>query len=236
MTADAPPHPQPAADPAGGAPVIAIDGPSASGKGAVAALVAPALGFHYLDSGALYRAVALAALENGIGPDDEAALRRMIPGVSLSFKDDAILLGGRDVSEAIRSEQVSTASSQVAAVPAVRAALLDLQRSLRRPPGLVAEGRDMASVVFPDAQLKVFLTASPEVRAQRRHKQLMEKGFSANLHDLLRDLRERDKRDQSRLLAPLEKAPGARELDTSNMSLEEAVSTVVAWYREQARA
>jgi cytidylate kinase len=215
------------------APVIAIDGPSASGKGAVAALTASALGFRYLDSGALYRAVALAALESGIPADEDAGLRRLIPGIPLTFKDGAILLGGRDVSEEIRTERVSEASSKVAAVPAVRAALLDLQRAFRRPPGLVAEGRDMASVVFPDAELKVFLTASPEVRAERRHKQLMEKGFSANLHDLLRDLRERDRRDQSRLLAPLQKAPGARELDTSNMSLEEAVVTVVGWYREQ---
>ncbi len=214
-------------------PVIAIDGPSASGKGAVAAAVARALGFHYLDSGALYRAVALAALESGTAPDDEASLRRLIAGIPLSFRDDTILLDGRDVSAEIRTERVSTASSKVAAVPAVRAALLDLQRAFRRPPGLVAEGRDMASVVFPDAALKVFLTASPEVRAERRHKQLMEKGFSANLLDLLRDLRERDQRDQSRLLAPLQKAAGARELDTSHMSLEEAVRTVVGWYREQ---
>ena len=215
------------------APVIAIDGPSASGKGAVAALVARDLGFHYLDSGALYRAVALAALENGIAPDDEGGLRRLILGIPLSFEHDTILLDGHDVTAEIRSERVSAASSKVAAVPAVRAALLDLQRAFRRSPGLVAEGRDMASVVFQDAQLKVFLTATPEVRAERRYKQLMGKGFSANLHDLLRDLRERDQRDQSRLLAPLQKAPGARELDTSEINLEEAVATVVAWYREQ---
>jgi cytidylate kinase len=215
------------------APVIAIDGPSASGKGAVAALVAGELGFHYLDSGALYRAVALAALLSGTAPDDEAGLRRLILTLALSFENDTILLGGRDVSAEIRTEQVSAASSQVAAVPAVRAALLDAQRAFRRPPGLVAEGRDMASVVFPEAPLKVFLTATPEVRAQRRHKQLIEKGFSANLHDLLRDLRERDRRDQSRLLAPLRRASGARELDTSEMTLEEAVATVIAWYREQ---
>jgi len=215
------------------APVIAIDGPSASGKGAVAALVARTLGFHYLDSGALYRAVALAALESGTAPDDEAGLRRLILALPLSFQDDIILLDGRDVSAEIRTERVSLASSKVAAVPAVRAALLDAQRAFRRPPGLVAEGRDMASVVFPDAELKVFLTATPEVRAQRRYKQLIEKGFSANLHDLLRDLRDRDRRDQSRLLAPLQKAPGARELDTSEMTLEGAVATVTAWYREQ---
>jgi len=214
-------------------PVIAIDGPSASGKGTVAALVARVLGFHTLDSGALYRAVALAALETGTAPDDEAALRRLILTLPLSFEGDAIRLDGRDVSAEIRTERVSAASSKVAAVPAVRAALLDAQRAFRRTPGLVAEGRDMASVVFPDAQLKVFLTATPEVRAERRYKQLMAKGFSANLDDLLRDLRERDRRDQSRLLAPLQKAPGARELDTSDMTQDEAVSTVIAWYREQ---
>lgn len=217
-------------DPAA-ADVIAIDGPSASGKGAVAAQVAQALGLHYLDSGALYRAVALAALENGVAPDDEAELRRLIPGLELSFTEHGIFLGGRDVTAAIRAEPVSVASSKVAAVPAVRAALLDRQRAFRRPPGLVAEGRDMGSVVFPDAELKVFLTASLRVRAERRYKQLMEKGFSATLDDLLRDLAERDRRDQSRLLAPLERAHGALELDTSEMSLDEAVATVIAWYR-----
>ena len=214
-------------------PVIAIDGPSASGKGAVAARVAETLGFHYLDSGALYRAVALAALDFGTPLEDAEGLRRLIAGLRLRFIGNTILMAGRDVADEIRTERVSGASSRVAAVPAVRAALLDLQRSFRRAPGLAAEGRDMGTVVFPDATLKVFLTAGVEERARRRYKQLIEKGFSANLPDLLRDLRERDERDRSRAVAPLRPAADARELDSSSLTVEEVVAVILDWYRER---
>jgi cytidylate kinase len=216
-------------------PVIAIDGPSASGKGTVAQAVACALGFHYLDSGALYRLVALDALNRGVDLADDAALTGVAAGLDASFRDGEVFLGAQRATEAIRTEACSTAASRVAAVPGVRAALLDRQHAFRKPPGLVADGRDMGSVVFPDATLKVFLTASLETRAERRHKQLKDKGIAANIRTLLLDLAERDERDAARALAPLKPAPGARILDTTGLTVEQAAAAVLAWYREDSR-
>lgn len=213
-------------------PVIAIDGPSASGKGTVAQAVARTLGFHYLDSGALYRLVALDALNRGVDPGDEAALTRLAAGLDAAFEDGEVFLGERRATEAIRTEECSAAASRVAAVKGVREALLDRQRAFRRPPGLVADGRDMGSVVFPDAGLKVFLTASLATRAERRHKQLKDKGIAANIATLLTDLAERDARDAARALAPLKPAPGARILDTTGLTVGEAAAAVLDWYRE----
>ncbi len=209
-------------------PVIAIDGPSASGKGTVADLVAKALGFHVLDSGSLYRLVALAAQRAGVPPEQAAAVAE---GLDVRFDGGDIWLAGERVTDAIRAEDVSAASSRVAAVPAVRTALLGRQRRFRQPPGLVAEGRDMGSIVFPDARLKVFLTASPESRAERRYKQLMDKGIAATLAGLLQDLRERDARDASRSVAPLRQGPDARLLDTTDMTAAQAAARIVGWYR-----
>jgi 3-phosphoshikimate 1-carboxyvinyltransferase len=213
------------------APVIAIDGPSASGKGTVAALVAERLGFHYLDSGALYRLVALAAQREGVALDDGEALARIAGNLPASFEGGRILLGGSDATEAIRSEECSAGASRVAAVPSVRAALLGRQRAYRQAPGLVAEGRDMGSVVFPAAPLKVFLTATAEARAERRYKQLIDKGMSVNIDALLQDLRERDARDSARAVAPLQKLADAELLDTTAMTVEAAV----AWIVDKAR-
>jgi 3-phosphoshikimate 1-carboxyvinyltransferase len=215
------------------APVIAVDGPSASGKGTVAARVAEQLGFHYLDSGALYRLVALAALRTGVALDDEEALARIAGSLPASFEGGRILLDGADATDAIRSEECSSGSSKVAAFPAVRAALLGRQRAYRQAPGLVAEGRDMGSVVFPDAPLKVFLTATPEARAERRHKQLIDKGMSANIGTLLQDLRERDARDSARAVAPLQKSADAELLDTTAMTVDEAVAWVIERVRQR---
>jgi 3-phosphoshikimate 1-carboxyvinyltransferase len=215
------------------APVIAIDGPSASGKGTVAARVADALGFHYLDSGALYRLVALAALKAGVALDDGVALARIAETLPASFEGGRILLDGADATEAIRSEACSAGSSKVAAFPAVRAALLGRQRAYRQAPGLVAEGRDMGSVVFPGAPLKVFLTATAEARAERRHKQLIDKGMSVSIDTLLQDLRERDARDSARTVAPLQKCADAELLDTTAMTIEEAVAWVIERVRQR---
>jgi 3-phosphoshikimate 1-carboxyvinyltransferase len=209
------------------APVIAIDGPSASGKGTVAQLVAKELGFHYLDSGALYRLVALRAE----GTDKAAAAAFAAKLSAPSFKGDKVIFEGKDVSDPIRTEEVSTAASYVAQIPEVRTALLGRQRAFRRFPGLVAEGRDMGSVVFPYAEPKVFLTASLEARAERRYKQLKEKGNAATLAALLQDLRERDARDATRSASPLKKSPGARPLDTTSMSAEQAATVIAGWYR-----
>ncbi|MFZ5556977.1 MAG: (d)CMP kinase [Pseudomonadota bacterium] len=214
-----------------GVPVIAIDGPSASGKGTVARRVAEALGFHYLDSGALYRLVALAALRRGVDLDDEAALARIARDLDARFDGEEIFLSGTRVTDAIRAEDVSGAASRVAAHPGVRSALMKRQRAFRRPPGLVADGRDMASQVFPDAQLKVFLTASPEERARRRYKQLIDKGMSATMHDLVRDIAERDLRDRERSVAPLRQADGARLIDTTSLSIEDVVDAVLQLHR-----
>lgn len=211
-------------------PVIAIDGPSASGKGTVASRVATALGFHLLDSGALYRLTAVAAIRAGIPLDDEAALERVSAGLDVRFADGQTWLAGDEVSDAMRSEAASVGASRVAVYGGVRSALLDRQRAFRQPPGLVADGRDMGSVVFPDARLKVFLTASVEVCAERRYKQLIDKGLSANLESLSQDLRERDERDSRRAHAPLVQLPDAIALDTSSMSVDAAVRFVLdAW-------
>ncbi len=217
-------------------PVIAIDGPSASGKGTVAQGVARALGFHYLDSGALYRLVALAALESGFDLENESTISDTALKLNAKFEDDIVRLEGRDVTDSIRDEAVSAAASRVAALPAVRRALLERQRAFRKPPGLVADGRDMGSVVFPDAVLKVFLTATPEERARRRYKQLMEKGMSANMGALLRDIQGRDGRDSARALAPLQKCTDAVEIDTTAMTVAAAVAQVVAQYQQASPA
>jgi cytidylate kinase len=217
-------------------PVIAIDGPSASGKGTVAREVARSLGFRFLDSGALYRLVGLAALERGIELGQEPELESLALGLDARFIGDRILLEGRDVTEAIRDERVGAAASTVAALQRVRAALLASQRAFREWPGLVADGRDMGSVVFPDATLKVFLTAAPAERARRRHKQLMEKGLHDRMGALLQEIHERDERDAQRAVAPLRKCPDARELDTTHMSVEAAVHQVLAWYSQATQA
>jgi cytidylate kinase len=216
-------------------PVIAIDGPSASGKGTVAARVAAALGFHLLDSGALYRLTAVAALQADVALDDALGLERVAAGLDVRFADGVVWLAGEDASSAMRSEQASVGASKVAVFDGVRRALLARQRAFRQPPGLVADGRDMGSVVFPDAALKVFLTASVEIRALRRYKQLIEKGLSANLESLSQDLRERDERDCNRANAPLVRLPDALFLDTSSKSADAAVEAVLdAWSKVKA--
>ena len=212
-------------------PVITIDGPTASGKGTVATRVAQTLGFALLDSGALYRLTALAATESGMDLGDEPGLARIAAGLDVSFEGERILLSGRQVADAIRAEAVGVAASRIATLQGVRSALVDLQHGFRRAPGLVADGRDMGTVIFPDADLKVFLTASVEARADRRYKQLIGKGFPANMRALLQDLRERDARDTERAVAPLKPAEGAHLLDTSSMSIEQAVEKVLGWYQ-----
>ena len=212
-------------------PVIAIDGPTASGKGTVASLVAEKLGFHYLDSGALYRLVALASENCGIDAKNGSELGLLVPKLLISFKNGQISLDGVDVSDAIRTENIGLRASTVAVHSQVRSALVGLQRSFQQSPGLVADGRDMASVIFPDAVLKVFLTATAAARAERRYKQLIAKGISAKLSDLLQDLQERDARDSSRGTAPLLVADGAKVLETSDLSIDQAVKTVLDWYQ-----
>jgi cytidylate kinase len=212
-------------------PVIAIDGPTASGKGTVASLVAQKLGFHYLDSGALYRLVALASEQAGINAQNGPELGLLVPKLLISFKNNQVFLNESDVTEAIRTESIGFRASVVAAHPEVRLALVDLQRSFRQFPGLVADGRDMASVIFPDAILKVFLTATAAARAERRYKQLIAKGISAKLEDLLQDLQARDARDSNRGSAPLVIAEGAKALETSDLSIDQAVKTVLDWYQ-----
>lgn len=215
-------------------PVIAIDGPSASGKGTVAARVAAALGFHYLDSGALYRLAALAAMRRGASLDDEAALARLAASMAVAFGEDSVRLDGEEVAAALREEAVGAGASRVAAYPAVREALLRRQRAFRRLPGLVADGRDMGSIVFPDAALKVYLSADVATRAERRYKQLMEKGMYAKMPDVVEELRRRDERDSTRPVAPLRHYPDAIFLDTSGLSVDEAVGRVLEWWRERA--
>ena len=215
-------------------PVIAIDGPSASGKGTVAQAVAAALGFHYLNSGGLYRTVALAALEAGTDLENESILSDIALNLNAKFSGDSVELGGRDVTDALVGEAVSLAASRIAALPQVRAALLERQRTFRRAPGLVADGRDMGSVVFRDAVLKIYLTASPHERAKRRYKQLMEKGMHATMAALLQDIRERDARDSQRPVAPLRKCADAVLIDTTGVPVEQVVRQVLALY-ERAR-
>ena len=209
------------------APVIAIDGPSASGKGTVAQRVAETLGYHFLDSGALYRLTALAAMRAGVALDDEAGVAAVAASLPAEFDGERILLAGDEVAEAIRAEDVGVGASKVAAMPAVRAALLERQRAYRQLPGLVADGRDMGSVVFPESPVKVFLTASAEARAERRYKQLMGKGMPANMRTLLQDLQERDARDAARAVAPLKQCEDAELVDTTPMGIEEAVTAVL---------
>ena len=211
-------------------PVITIDGPTASGKGTVAAVVAATLGFHLLDSGALYRLTALASARYNIEPDHGDALAELVAELHITFREGLAQLDGVDVSTEIRAEEIGKRASAIAVHPQVRTALIARQRAFRRPPGLVADGRDMGTVIFPDATLKVFLTASAEARAARRHKQLIQKGFSANMEDLLRDLRERDARDSSRAAAPLKPAVDAKTLDTSGLSIDQAVDQIIVWY------
>ncbi|KAF1042992.1 MAG: Cytidylate kinase [Herbaspirillum frisingense] len=211
-------------------PVITIDGPTASGKGTVAQKVAQQLGFHYLDSGALYRLTALSVLRRGVDLADEHALAKSAEHLICHFDGAHIFLANEDVTQAIRAEEVGNTASKIAALITVRQALYGLQLSFRKPPGLVADGRDMGTVIFPGARLKVFLTASVEARATRRHKQLIDKGFSANIADLSRDLKERDERDMNRSSAPLKPAEGAYHLDTSDMTADEAVQQVLSWY------
>ncbi|HET9976422.1 MAG TPA: bifunctional 3-phosphoshikimate 1-carboxyvinyltransferase/cytidylate kinase [Burkholderiaceae bacterium] len=216
-------------------PVITIDGPTASGKGTLAAEVAARLGYGQLDSGSLYRVTALVALREGLLEQetlDEAAIAARAAALPLVFHRGHILLAGEDVTDALRAETVGLAASQVSALPAVRQALHALQLAFRRAPGLVADGRDMGTVVFPDAPLKVFLTASAAERAQRRHKQLISKGISANIDSLRADLEARDLRDSTRAVAPLKAAEGARLLDNSHLTIEQSVEQVLAWWSE----
>jgi 3-phosphoshikimate 1-carboxyvinyltransferase/cytidylate kinase len=213
-------------------PVIAIDGPSASGKGTVAQRVAERLQFHYLDSGALYRLVAYTAIQSEVDLTDETALSDIARDLDVVFTGTRILLKGEDVADAIRAEVCSNGASKVAAYPQVRASLLDRQRAFRQIPGLVADGRDMGSVVFPDAVLKIFLTADAETRAQRRYKQLMEKGIDANISTLLQDIRDRDARDINRSVAPLQQGADAILLDTTSLNIAQAVDAVLRQYDE----
>jgi len=213
-------------------PVIAIDGPSASGKGSVAERVATTLGYHYLDSGALYRIVALAAKHAGVQWDDAEALGALVPTLDITFKEQAVYLGADDVSDAIRSPEMSNGASQVAVHTSVREALFALQKSFRQAPGLVAEGRDMTSVVFQDAVLKVFLTANVEERANRRCKQLANRNITADYDKILADLKARDLRDKTRTSAPLIQTKDAILLDTDNRNIDEAVAFVLSEYQK----
>ncbi len=211
-------------------PVITIDGLTASGKGTVAQRVAQHLCFHYLDSGALYRLMALSVLRRNIALDDEHALTKLAEHLHCHFKGAHIFWANEDVSNDIRAEAVGNLASKIATIPTVRQALYDLQRSFRQHPGLVADGRDMGTVIFPHASLKVFLIASIEARAQRRYKQLIKKGFSAIMQELLKNLTERDARDTNRSSAPLKAAEGAYLLDTSVMTADQVVEQVLDWY------
>ncbi len=214
-------------------PVITIDGPTASGKGTLAATVAAHLGWHQLDSGLLYRATALAAQRLGVAADDEPGLARVAAGLDLRFDGDRVLLAGVDVATELRQEAVGGMASRISTWPAVRGALQALQLAFRRLPGLVADGRDMGTVIFPGAPLKVFLTASPAMRAERRHKQLISKGISANLADLRADLEARDERDKNRLIAPLKPAQDALSLDNSGLDIEQSVAQVLGWWAQR---
>ena len=219
-------------------PVIAIDGPTASGKGTIAQRVADALKFHYLDSGSLYRLVAWSALQEPGSDADEARLVSIARKLAPVFSNGRVRLDGNDVTDAIRSEDVSSVASKIAVCPSVRQALLDLQRAQRRPPGLVADGRDMGTIVFPDACLKIYLTASLSARATRRYKQLIEKGFPATIDALSQDrvereIQARDERDSQREAAPLKRADDAYLIDSSELDADEVVALVMDWSRDR---
>jgi cytidylate kinase len=214
-------------------PVIAIDGPSASGKGTIAAIVAQRLGFHYLDSGALYRIVGLVAGEQGVNLENDPEVSRIALNLNIKFNGEEVWVNGREVSGLIRGEVAGAAASRVAALPGVRAALMTLQHNFRCQPGLVADGRDMGSVVFPDAGLKIYLTATPEERAQRRYKQLITKEVDASMAALLQDIRDRDHRDSNRATAPLLKCADAIEFDTTGIPVEAVVAKVLQLYQER---
>jgi len=219
---------------AAAAPVIAIDGTSASGKGTVAERVARSLGFHYLDSGALYRLAAIATADAGTDLRDEEAIAALAARMTIAFREGRAELRGRDVTEEMRQETGGIVASRIAAYPAVRKALLERQRGFRQLPGLVADGRDMGSVVFPEARLKVFLTADVGIRAGRRHKQLKEKGMYVKIPDVVEELRRRDERDASRPVAPLRHYPDALFLDTTGISVDAAVEKILDWWKERA--
>ncbi|MCC6867706.1 MAG: (d)CMP kinase [Burkholderiales bacterium] len=221
------------ADPATPAPVITIDGPAASGKGTVAARVARALGFHLLDSGALYRLVALKAIDAGIALDDAPRLVALAAALDVAFTAAGVALDGRDVTRAIRGEAIAEAASRVAVHPGVRSALLARQRAFCAPPGLVADGRDMGTVVFPQAGTKVFVTASPQARAERRRLQLAERGVVAAVDALLAEIHARDARDRSRAVAPLAPASDAVVLDTTDLTIDDAVAFVLARFAQR---
>jgi 3-phosphoshikimate 1-carboxyvinyltransferase len=214
-------------------PVLTVDGPTASGKGTLAAALADRLGYHLLDSGALYRATGLAALQDGVAPEDEAAVARIAAALDLRFDAGRAWLRGRDVTEELRGERAGLVASRVSALPSVRQALHARQLAFRRVPGLVADGRDMGTVVFPDARLKVFLTANASERALRRHKQLISKGISSSINDLRADLEARDLRDTTRPVAPLMAAEDAEQLDNSALSVDESVERVLAWWAQR---
>jgi len=220
------------ADPAD-VPVITVDGPTASGKGTLAAALAARLGYHTLDSGSLYRATALAALQDGIAADDDPSLARLAGLLDLRFDGTAVILRNQAVNDELRREDVGSLASRIAALPAVREALHGLQLAFHRPPGLVADGRDMGTVIFPDAALKVFLTASAAQRAIRRHNQLISKGIQANIADLRADLEARDARDKSRRVAPLRAAEDALSLDNSALSIDQSVDVVLGWWQQR---
>jgi cytidylate kinase len=213
-------------------PVIAIDGPSASGKGTIAQLIAKKIGFHYLDSGALYRLVALKTMQSHADIHDTNLLADIARNLNVVFKNEEIYLDNKIVTDDIRTEQCGILASQLAAYPQIREALTERQRAFCELPGLVTDGRDMGSVIFPNAILKIFLTASAEIRAKRRHKQLMEKGIDANIIHLLQDIQERDERDSSRSVAPLQQGADARLLDTTSLAISQAQDAVLAWYNE----
>jgi 3-phosphoshikimate 1-carboxyvinyltransferase len=215
--------------------VICVDGPTASGKGTLASTLAQELGYHFLDSGSLYRITALAALQAGLTLtyEHEQAIADMATRLSIQFAEDRILLNGADVSDAIRTEEAGMNASKVSVLPKVRQALVDLQHSFRQLPGLVADGRDMGTVIFPEAPLKLFLTASAEKRAERRHKQLISKGISTTLPSLRADLEARDARDSSRSVAPLKPAQDALLLDNSDLTIEKSVDLVLNWWQDK---
>lgn len=213
-------------------PVIAIDGPSASGKGTLAGIVAKTLGWHQLDSGMLYRLSALAVLRKNMQPDNEAEIAEVARNLDVRFEGQQVLLDNDDVSDVLRGEEVGALASRIATYPLLRQALFERQLAFRKAPGLVADGRDMGTVIFPDAKLKIFLIADVNERAQRRYKQLIEKGISANLVALLEDLKARDERDMNRSHAPLVPAEDAIILDSSRLSIEESVAKVLAYWSE----